>query len=313
MNKLSKEDEEVIKYLAKYKIMRIDDTKIIYKTEWYHRIRVKKLIEAGYVKKYKFYYIELDREGRKHLRLTGKDYIKNKSNNSYMERLKGLSKIATITINSNIIINPSWLIKDKEIYTDMARKYLAELIVGYNKYLIYYISDKKEKKYIHQLVYDISKVLNYEQIIIFIEKFDNVIEELDNLIFGKLHTYLVINSKAHRNLIKNFANIEFYELVKSIYGENREILISDWKLADFIIDKNHYVKNMIFIDTEFLSEINWFYQENTDTKKKLDILTLDENVEIVRKIVSKNINIIGVSMEKIQEEENFEKMEFKFE
>jgi len=41
--KISKEDEEVIKYLAKYKIMSVEDTKVIYNSKWYHRKRIKRV------------------------------------------------------------------------------------------------------------------------------------------------------------------------------------------------------------------------------------------------------------------------------
>lgn len=185
MRKITQEDEKVIKYLSKYKIMLVEDTKLIYKSEWYHRKRIKRLIEEGYVKKYKFYYIELDRNGRRFVGKVGKDYIKNKNNVSYMERLKELSHLATMTIDSNVEINPSWEMKDNNIFTDTARKYLAEMIVNNQKYLIYYISEKKEKRYIHQLFYDINKVFNYDSIIIFIDDFKNIIDEQDYMYFNK--------------------------------------------------------------------------------------------------------------------------------
>lgn len=54
MRKITQEDEKVIKYLSKYKIMLVEDTKLIYKSEWYHRKRIKRLIEEGYVKSINF-------------------------------------------------------------------------------------------------------------------------------------------------------------------------------------------------------------------------------------------------------------------
>ena len=58
MVQLSEDDEKIIKFLSKYKIMLVEDTKLIYHSEWYHRKRIKRLIDEGYIKKKKFYYIE---------------------------------------------------------------------------------------------------------------------------------------------------------------------------------------------------------------------------------------------------------------
>lgn len=294
MYKVSKEDKEVIEYLSKYKIMSVEDTKFIYNSNWYHRKRINRLIDEGYIKKYKFYYIELDRKGRKLIGITGKDYIKNKSNEAYMERLKQISNIATITINSDIEFIPSWKMKDKEIYTDAARKYQGKIIIKNKTYLVYYISYKKEKKYIHQLLCDINKVIDYENIIIFVDKLEKIENELNNLKFRKNHTYIIMNSKENKELIKKYSNIDFYEIVKKIYGERTQILMSDWKLSDYLLENNHYICNMLFIDTERLSAIKWFLEENENTNKIIDIITLKENEKIIRKVISNNIRILTI-------------------
>lgn len=300
MTGLSKEDEFVIRYLAEYKIMLVEDTKLIYRSEWYHRKRIKRLIEEGYVKKYKFYYIELDKKGRKLIGATGRDYIKNKNNESYMERLKNISHLATMTIDSKIVFNPSWKIKQKEIYTDAARKYLGELVKNNKKYLVYYISSKKGTKYIHQLFYDINKVLNYNDIIIFVDNLENLKGEYEHLSFRKEHTYIIENSKENRNLIKKYDDIDFYELVKNIYGEEKQILLSDWRIANYIsLEDNHYILNMLFIDSEKLNELRWFFEENIDTKKSIDIITLKENEEFIKELAPINSKIIGIDKENL--------------
>ena len=295
MNQLTLEDEKVIKYLAKYKIMLVEDTKLIYNSKWYHRKKVKRLIEEGFIKKYKFYYIELDRKGRKLVGKVGVDYIKNKNNVSYMERLKELSHLATISIDSNIKINPSWELKDREIFTDTARKYLAEMQINQYKVLIYYISSKKEKRYIHQLFYDINKVFNYESIIIFIDDFKNIINEKDYMYFNKEHTYIIKNTEINRNMIKHFSTIDFYEILQNCYKEN--ILISDWKLANYYLKNNHYILNMPFIDMSKINELNWYLEENIESKKYIDIVTLEENKEFLLKTLRKDNRIKIITLE----------------
>lgn len=311
MVQLSEDDEKIIKFLSKYKIMLVEDTKLIYHSEWYHRKRIKRLIDEGYIKKYKFYYIELDRKGRNVVGLTGKEYIKNKSNESYMERLKQVSKLGTMTIDSNIEFKPSWEMKEKDIYTDAARKYLGEMKSGINKYLVYYISDKKEKRYIHQLFYDINKILDHDKIMIFVDSLEKLEDEYRYLTFKKEHTYIILNSNENRELIKQFDYIDFYELVRSIYGEEWQVLFSDWNLADYYLENNLYVLNMLFLDIERINEIIWFYQENTDSKKHLEILTLKENEELIRKLAPENSKIIGIDKSYFLKGVEFETMEDK--
>ena len=305
---LSEDDERVIKFLAEYKIMLVEDTKLIYRSEWYHRKRIKRLIDEGYIKKYKFYYIELDRKGRSLIDLTGKEYIKNKSNDVYMERLKQISKIGTITIDSNVKFIPSWKMKGRKVYTDAARKYVGELGLGIYRYLVYSIPNKKEERYIHQLMYDINKVIEYDRVIIFVDSLEKLEDEYQYLTFKKEHTYIIINSMENRELLKQFDYIDFYELVKNIYGEEKQVLFSDWDLADYNLGDNDYILNMLFLDIERLNELRWFYQENSESKKRITILTLKENKEMIRKLAPLNSKIIEIDKDYFLKGAEIEKM-----
>ena len=63
-NNINKEDFEVLKFLSNYKMLKVEDASLIYKTKRYYRQRINKLIDKEYVKKYKSYII-LDKKGRK--------------------------------------------------------------------------------------------------------------------------------------------------------------------------------------------------------------------------------------------------------
>ena len=43
-NNISKEDFEVLKFLSNYKMLKVEDASLIYKTKRYYRQRVNKLI-----------------------------------------------------------------------------------------------------------------------------------------------------------------------------------------------------------------------------------------------------------------------------
>ena len=285
---LIKEDIEVLKFLSKYKMLKVQDAKLIYKTKRYYRQRVNKLIEKEYVKRYKSYII-IDKKGRKVLGEEGSCYIKNMQNQAYMDRLKYIASIATITIDSNIQFIPSWDIKEKDKFTETARRYIGKMIIDNKEYLIYYISAKKEHLYIKQLLFDVNKSINYENIIIFVENFDVINKKYSNLVFGKEKTFIILDSDKNKEIIKNYEKLDYHELLESIYMQ--ELFISNWDIADFLLEDNTYIINMMFINTEKIEKVNWFYSENTNLNKKIEIVTLKENEEKIKEIINAKCKI----------------------
>ena len=63
---------------------------------------------------------------------------------------------------------------------------------------------------------------------------------------------------------------------------------------------------MTFMDGVKINELNWFYKENVDTEKIVDVVTLAENVNVLREILTNRCNLI--ELPKIGECENDEKM-----
>lgn len=287
-NKLSNEDIEVLKFLSKYKMLKVEDASLIYKTKRYYRQRINKLISKGYVKKYKSYII-IDKSGRKELGMIGSGYIKNIKNEAYMERLRHIASIATITINSCVEFIPSWDMKEKDKYTETARRYIGKMRIEDKEYLIYYISSKKEHIYIKQLLFDINKSLSYDNIVIFTENFDVICKKYSNLSFGKNNTYIILNNNSNKEIIKNYKNIDVHELLEGIY--DKEILISNWDKANYLLEDNTYIVFMPFINTEQIERINWYYQENTETTKKVEIITLKENADVIERTINNKCKI----------------------
>ena len=281
--KLSKEDIKVLEFLSKYKLLKVEDARLIYKTNRYYRKRINNLIDKKYVKRYKSY-IMLDKNGRKEVNMIRKSYIKNIKNEAFMERLKNIARLATISIDSNVKFIPSWDMKEKNIYTETARKYLGKLKMENKEYLVYYISASKKHIYIKQLLFDIKKATNYNDIIIFVDKLDVINSKYSNMVFGKENTYIILNSNENKEIIKKYENINFHELLEIIYEE--EIMISNWELADYLLQDGTYIVNMLFINTEKLEKINWYYDENTNINKKIEIITLEENEEKIKEILN---------------------------
>ena len=284
-NNLKKEDLEVLKFLSKYKMLKVEDATLIYHTKRYYRDRINKLINKGYVKRYKSYII-LDKKGRKILGEVGQGYIKNIKNETYMERLKAITSIATLSIDSTIKFEPSWLIKEKNIFTETARRYIGKLIIDHKEYLTYYVSKKKEVVYIKQLLFDINKSFNYENIMIFIEDSGVICPKYSNFSFGKENTIVIVNDDNNKELLKKYPNINWHEVLETMY--NKELLISDWDNADYLLDENKYIIEMLFINTEKIEKLKWYYKENSNSLKRVEIITIDENKEKIKEIVGDN-------------------------
>ena len=287
-SELSKKDYEVLNFLLKYKMLKVEDASLIYKTKRYYRERINNLIYKKYVKRYKSF-IVLDKEGRKALGETGNNYIKNIKNEAYMERLKNIASIATLSIDSPSKFIPSWKMKEKDKFTETARRYIGKIIIDNEEFLTYYISAKKEHVYIKQLIFDINKAINYDNIIIFVENFDAINKRYSNLAFGKDETLIILNTDENKEIIRKYNSIYPYEILERIFDD--EILVSDWEKADYLLEDGTYILYMPFLDTEKIERINWYYEENTNTKRNINIVTLRQNEQKLKEILNNKCSI----------------------
>ena len=280
---LSKKDYEVLNFLLKYKMLKVEDATLIYKTKRYYRERINKLIKKKYVKRYKSF-IVLDKEGRKVLGETGNNYIKNIKNEPYMERLKNIASIATLSIDSSIKFIPSWEIKEKDKFTETARRYIGKIVIDNEEFLTYYISAKKEHIYIKQLIFDINKSINFDNIIIFVEDFNVIDKRYSNLALGKDKTLIILNNNKNKEILRKYNSIYPYEILERLFDS--EILVSDWDKADYLLEDGIYILYMPFIDTEKIEKINWYYEENSNTKRNINVVTLRQNEQKLKEILN---------------------------
>ena len=280
---LSKKDYEVLNFLLKYKMLKVEDATLIYKTKRYYRERINNLIYKKYVKRYKSF-IVLDKEGRKVLGETGNNYIKNIKNEPYMERLKNIASIATLSIDSSIKFIPSWEIKEKDKFTETARRYIGKNVIDNEEFLTYYISAKKEHIYIKQLIFDINKSINFDNIIIFVEDFNVIDKRYSNLALGKDKTLIILNNNKNKEILRKYNSIYPYEILERLFDS--EILVSDWDKADYLLEDGIYILYMPFIDTEKIEKINWYYEENSNTKRNINVVTLRQNEQKLKEILN---------------------------
>lgn len=277
-------------FLAKYKLMYGSDCKMVYDTKDYHRKRLKVLEQEKYIRRVNRLYIKLDVKGTKMVKDFGYDYSFNCRKKEYIDRLNEIAKIAALTINSNIEFVASWDLKDSNIYTQTSRKYLGKIKYHNKESLVYYISKEKQISYISQTINDIQKIMNYKNILIFIENM-NILNEKQRFVFGKDSTLIINPTKFNLNLLKKLEKVDLYEIVKKIYS-NKEILLSNWIKAEYMTNNREYIVVMPFIDTEKLNKLGMFYKNNPNVNRKIDIITLKENKEKICEILTNKVNIV---------------------
>ncbi len=145
--RLSLRDIELICFLGRYKQIEAVDCKKVYKSKDYYIKRLKILEKAKYIKREKRYYIKLDIEGRKLLNDFGYDNYNLCRNKNYQDRIKDISKIAMLSFEDDIKFTPSWELKESKVYTNFERKYIGELEIETNKYIVYYIANRTDSLY----------------------------------------------------------------------------------------------------------------------------------------------------------------------
>lgn len=267
------------------------DCKKIYNSKDYYRKRLKTLENERYIRRINTSYIKLDDKGTKLVKAFGYNYSFSCRKKEYIERMCEIAKIAALTLGNNMKFIASWDLKDNNIFTETSRKYLGELSYNDKKTLVYYISKNKQISYISQVRNDIQKIVGYNDIIIFTENM-KILRQNSNFIFGKNSTIIVEPTYKNLEIIRNIEKIDFYKIVKKFYS--KEMLLSNWKNADYMTEGEEYIILMPFIDTEKLHRINIFFNNNKDTNRKISIMTLKENKEKIEEILTKKTNIIEI-------------------
>jgi len=288
--RLSEKDIDVLMFLAKYKMMLGSDAKRIYKTKDYHRKRLKVLEKDKYIRRVNRLYIKLDDKGTKLVRNFGYEYSFLCRKKQYVDRVNEIARIAALTLNSKIEFVASWSLKDNNIYTQTSRKYIGRLLYQGKKIIVYYVAKDKTFVYISQIINDIQKAMEYDNVIIFVEDM-NILKHYKKFAFGKKSTVIVESTAHNLEIIRRLAEIDEYQIIKQIYA-NKEILLSNWKKANYMTEDKRYVFVMPFVDTERLYKLNMFFKSNQGISKKIDIITLKDNKEEINRILTNKVNII---------------------
>ena len=268
------------------------DCKRIYKSKYYYWKRLKILEKERYIKRVNRVYIKLDNRGTRLVKKFGYDYSFSCRSKEYIERVKQIAIVAGLTIDSNIDFVASWNIKGDTELTQASRKYLEKLIYQDKETLVYYISKDKAISYRSQIVNDIQKIIECENIIILLENME-MLNDNQKFVFGKESTVIIKPTARNLLIMRKLEETDFYQITKQIY-QNTEILLSNWENAEYMTEDNEYIVLMPFIDTEKLYRLNIFNRDIKNVKREISILTLKGNKEKINEILTNKTNIIEI-------------------
>ena len=128
MNYFLNSDEEInlIKFIAKYQYLSVNDTKYFFSSGSYFKKRITKLIQKGFLKRTRLKLV-LGKLGIEYVKLLNCEYTRLNRNTKYVERLMYISHLAGFYHNCDTVsFAPSFSIKDKETLTITGRRYVRK-------------------------------------------------------------------------------------------------------------------------------------------------------------------------------------------
>lgn len=275
--KLNQNDINLLQFLARFKLMCANDAIYFYGSSYYQK-RLQELKNAKFITRYYRIYIKLNPASMRYLEEQGIKCEVPCKNKNYIDRVVMVSRLGLELVKANIPFKLSWEMKGNN-YTDWNRKFIGELKLNNEKYLIYYA--KTDGKYVRQLHFDINKDLEYQNVLVVVDNL-NVIDKQNQFIFpNKASCVLILRSRI--NTLGHFNKISIKDEIERIYGKPAEN--SDINLADYKI-KDTNIIYMPYIDTHRIAAINNFYSLGM-TDSKLEIISYKENFETIAKLLTK--------------------------
>lgn len=300
LNCFPKGEEEValIKFIAKFQYLRVSDAQYFFNSKCYYRNRVKNLISKGFLKKIKLNLV-LDQLGIEYVKFSNFEYNKRNRNQKYLSRLLHLSNLGAFYHDCNTInFIPSFSIKDKNIFTMIARTFIGILNINGFDYLIYQIAKEHDNKYLNTIIYEIQKEKKYKNIIVLINDIKRV--NINNFAFGMNQVLVIEDNTTNRESLKYLHSINWAEIIRDNY--KNKVFISEYSFCDYTDYKHKYVSTFYFLDAEKINRIKYFLRENKN--KNVDIICSSQLENKIKKELPTARYII-VDLEEYIDKERF--------
>lgn len=300
MNYFPNGDEEIslIRFIAKFQYLSVNDTKYFFSSKKYYRNRVSNLVSKKFLKKIKLN-LALDELGIEYAKLFKFEYTKRNRNQKYLPRLLYLSNLGAFYNNCNIVnFIPSFSMKDKDMFTITARRFIGTLEINSFDYLAYSITAKHDNKYLMSVIYDIQKEKKYKKIIILVNDISRI--TVNDFSFGMNEVLIVEDTIENREKLKYLHSINWQKIINKYFQDT--VSLSEYNFCDYTDYKTKYVSYFYFLDSEKITRIKQFLRENKN--KNADIIcSKDLETQIKKELPT--ARYITVDLEKyIDKEKN---------
>ena len=235
-------------------------------SKYYYRNRVNNLIAKRFIKKVKTNLI-LDELGIEYCQLFNYEYNKRNRNKKYLARLLQLSNLGAFYNKCEFVtFTPSFNMKDREIYTVTARRFIGILEINGFEYLTYQIINEQDSKYTMSVVYDIQKEKCYKNIIILTDELTKV--NTNDFSFGMHQVLIITDTTQNREKLKYLHSVNWTRIMNKYY--RNKVVLAEYSFCDYTDYKKIYVAYFYFLDTEKITRIKQFLRENRN--KNIDII-----------------------------------------
>ena len=290
------EEKELLDFIAKYQYLNVNDVKYFFNTKKYYKKRITNLVSKKFLRRIKLNLV-LDELGFEYIKLLGKEYSKLNRNKKYLPRLLYLSNIGAFYHRCKTIrFIPSFLMKDKEMFTITSRKFIGILNINGIKYLTYHISKNHDKRYVASVIYDIQKERKYKNIIVFVDNVKMI--NRNDFAFGNNQVLIIEDTEENREKLKFLNNIDWHKALNNIY--KNKVYLSEYNFCDYTDYKNRYISTFYFFDSEKINRLKYFLREN---KSKTADIICDVKIKDEIKKELPNCNYIDINLEEYVDKE----------
>jgi len=239
----------------------------------------------------------LDELGIEYAKLFKFEYTRRNRNEGYQSRLFYLSHLGAFYHNCNTItFTPSFAIKDKEMLTTTARRFIGIFDINGIDYLIYHITKEHDNRYITSVIYDIQKEKKYKNIIVLIDDKERI--DISDFAFGINHVLIIEDTDVSREKLKYLNSVNWSRIIQDYY--KNKVYLAEYNFCDYTDHKNKYISTFYFLDAEKINRIKYFLRENKN--KNADIICSSELKEELQKELP-TANYVVVDLEKYIDKE----------
>lgn len=297
MNYFPNNDEEksLLQFISAYQYLNVNDVKYFFSSKKYYRKRITNLVNKNFLRRVKLNLV-LGKLGIEYIKMFDLYYNKLNRDQRYVPRLLRLSNIGAFYNNcKNVKFTPSFLIKDKTVFTVTARRFIGILDINGIEYLTYYVGKEHNNKYIYSVIYDIQKERQYKNIIIFVDDISKI--NFNNFAFGLNQVLIIEDTENNRNNLKYLNNVNWFNIVRKFYKNQ---CLSEYNFCEYTNYKDKYITTFFFVDTEKINRIKNFLRENKN--RNVDIICNIQIKDIIKNNLP-NANYIFVNLDEYIDKE----------